>query len=410
MNGRIVIIGAGQGGLQAAESLRSAKYEGEILLLGDEKHLPYNRPPLSKAFLLGEATQDQLTIRQSAVFDKKNITLKTGVRVEQVDAKARTLTCETGEEIKYDKVIFATGSRARVPDIANVTASGVFCMRTLDDALQISSQMDEVENLVVVGGGFIGLEMAAVGRKLGKAVSVVEFADRLMARVVSAEVSEDFRKLHEANGCKVLLDSAAKEIVADNGHVTGLLLNNGDVIKADMVVLGVGVLPNQELAAQAGVECDGGIVIDNKGKTSDPDIYAIGDCSAQRLNDGSLRRLESVQNAVEMAKAAAHDIMGKDKPFQAAPWFWSDQYDVKLQMVGLSQGYDEIVSRGDKTSGSFSYFYFSKGKLIAIDSYNQSSDHMVGRKLLAGENSLTAQQGADVDFKLRDALLAQLKI
>lgn len=405
MSHPIVIIGAGQGGLQAAESLRSAKYDGEILLLGDENHAPYNRPPLSKAFLLGEASQDQLIIRQPAVFEKKRIDLKTGVRVKAIDREAKSLTFEDGKMQQYDKLIIATGSRARIPPIKNIEVPGVHSIRTLDDTLAIADQLHHVENLVVIGGGFIGLEMAAVARKLGKKVTVVEFADRLMARVVSPAVSDYYKSLHEAKGCDIRLNEGAKEIVVDQGKLWGVLLNSGEQLKADMVVLGVGVLPNQELAEQAGLECDGGILINNKGQTSDPHVYALGDCTAQRMKDGSLRRLESVQNAVEIAKAAANDIMGIDKPFIAAPWFWSDQYDVKLQMVGLSQGFDEMVLRGRVESGSFSYFYFSKGKLIAMDSFNQSADHMAGRKLLGGENSLTTAQASDLEFNLKDAMI-----
>jgi 3-phenylpropionate/trans-cinnamate dioxygenase ferredoxin reductase component len=404
MSRPIVIIGAGQGGLQAAESLRSAKFEGEILLLGDEKYLPYNRPPLSKAFLLGECERDQLTIRQAPVFEKKRITLETGVRVEKIDPVNHALMCNDGRTIGYEKLIIATGSRARSLPIANVDVEGVHCIRTLDDTLKIQAELETTKNLVVVGGGFIGLEMAAVARKLGKAVTVVEFADRLMARVVSSMISDYYKNMHESHGVDVRLNAQAGEIIAKDGRVQGVKLSDGEELPADMVVLGVGVLPNQELAHEAGLTCEGGIVIDHKGRTSDPDIYAIGDCTAQKLSDGSFLRLESVQNAVELAKAAANDIMGNDKPFVAAPWFWSDQYDVTLQMVGLSQGYDTAVLRGDLDSASFSYFYFKQGNLIAVDSLNQSSDHMAGRKLLGGTNSLTPEAAQDLSYNLRDAI------
>lgn len=404
MSRPIVIIGAGQGGLQAAESLRSAKFEGSILLLGDEKYLPYNRPPLSKAFLLRECERDQLTIRQAPVFEKKRITLETGVRVEKIDPGNHTLMCNDGRTIGYEKVIIATGSRARSLPIANVDVEGVHCIRTLDDTLKIQAELETTKNLVVVGGGFIGLEMAAVARKLGKVVTVVEFADRLMARVVSPMISDYYKNIHESHGVDVRLNAQAGEIIAKDGCVQGVKLSDGEELPADMVVLGVGVRPNQELAQEAGLICEGGIVIDHKGRTSDPDIYAIGDCTAQKLSDGSFLRLESVQNAVELAKAAANDIMGNDKPFVAAPWFWSDQYDVTLQMVGLSGGYDTAVLRGDLGSASFSYFYFKQGSLIAVDSLNQSSDHMAGRKLLGGANSLTPDTAQDLSYNLRDAI------
>lgn len=405
MTNPIVIIGAGQGGLQAAESLRTAKYDGEIILIGEEAHAPYNRPPLSKSFLLGECSQEQLIIRQPAVFDKKKITLKTEVRIEKIDATAQVLTCADGSSIEYKKLIIATGARARLAPITNVDAKGVHCIRTLDDALKIANEMENVEHLVVVGGGFIGLEMAAVAGKFGKKVSVVEYSERLMSRVVSPMVSAYYKDLHESNGVNVLLNSSVSGVVVEGDKVSAVKLQSGDELKAEMVVLGVGVSPNQELAQAAGVICDGGVVINNKGQTSDANIYAIGDCSAQKMADGSMLRLESVQNAVEMAKAAAGDIMGLDKPFVAAPWFWSDQYDVKMQMVGLSGGYDEVVVRGDVQSGSFSYVYFKDGELISIDSLNQSADHMAGRKLLAGNNSLTPKLAADMSFNLRDAVI-----
>jgi 3-phenylpropionate/trans-cinnamate dioxygenase ferredoxin reductase component len=404
MTAPVVIVGAGQGGLQAAESLRSGKYEGPILMLGEESHAPYNRPPLSKAFLLGEYTQEQLIIRQPAVFEKKDIQLRTGVQVTAIDASNKALTLDDGDIISYSKLILATGSRARIPPVDQVNAKGVHSLRSLDDTLAIAAQMGSVNNLIVVGGGFIGLEMAAVAIKLGKKVTVVEFADRLMSRVVSPMISEYFKTLHEKQGCEILLNAAVSEVVTESGKVTAVKLSNGKQLDADMVVLGVGVLPNQELAQNAGIECDGGVIIDSSGCTSDPDIYALGDCTAQKMPDGSLRRLESVQNAVEMAKAVAASIVGQAKPFEAAPWFWSDQYHVKLQMVGLSTAYDEAVMRGDESGDSFSWFYFRHGQLIAIDSINSPADHMAGRKLLNGQNNLTLKQAADVDFVLKEAL------
>ena len=405
MSAPVVIVGAGQGGLQAAESLRSGKYEGPIVILGEEDYAPYNRPPLSKAFLLGEYTQEQLIIRQPAVFEKKQIELRKGARATQVNAEDKTVTLEGGEVIEYSRLILATGSRARIPPIGNINAAGVHCLRTLDDTLAIAKEMDKVKNLVVVGGGFIGLEMAAVARKLGKQVTVVEFAERLMARVVSPMVSEYFLNLHQQQGCKILLNAAAAEVISDAGRVTALRLSDGSQLEADMVVLGVGVIPNQELAQSAGVECDAGVIVDSSGQTSIKDIYALGDCTAQRMPDGSLRRLESVQNAVEMAKSVAADILGMPKPFTAAPWFWSDQYHVKLQMVGLCAGYDEVVVRGDENSDSFSWYYFRNGRLIAIDSVNSAADHMAGRKLLNADNNLSAEQAADVDFNVKQALI-----
>ena len=404
----IVIVGAGQGGLQVAESLRISKYEGDIILLGEEPHIPYYRPPLSKAFLLGECTQEQLVIRKPILYEKRNIQLRTEVCVKKINTKSRKIYCTDNNkdvEIEYKKLVIATGSRARIPPITNVAAKGIHSIRTLDDTLAISEEIKSIKNVVIIGGGFIGLEMAAVARKLGKTVTVVEFADRLMARVVSPQISEYYKNLHEQHGCNIILNTGANEIVEDSsGHVASVILSTGITIPAEMVVLGVGVAPNQELAQDAGLDCDIGVIIDANGITSDPDIYALGDCTAQRLEDGSLRRLESVQNAVELAKSVAASIVGQEKPFVAAPWFWSEQYDIKMQMVGLSQGHDQLVLRGDDTTASFSYFYFKNKKLICIDSLNKPADHMIGRRLLSIDNNLTPEQAQDEGFSLKECL------
>ena len=403
----IVIVGAGQGGLQLAESLRREKFDGEILLIGDEAHAPYSRPPLSKGLLLGEMQAEQLGLRNPAALEKKNITLKTGSRVVSIDRQAHKLMLEDGSGQAYSKLGLATGSRARKLPIEGVDLEGVHCLRTLDDVFEIQKDLESAHRITIIGGGFIGLEMAAVARKLGKAVDVLETAERLMARVVSPQISEYFLKMHEHHGVDVRLNSMATALTGEAGRVTGVSLQDGSQIKTDLVVLGVGILPNVELAEQAGLECEHGIVVDTSGRTSDPDIVACGDCTAMRV-DGGLRRLESVQNAVEQAKAAAAALMGNEKPFNAAPWFWSDQYGIKLQMVGLSNGFDEVVERGSSKDESFSFFYFHQGKLIAIDSFNSPQDHMVGRKLLANADasSLTPEQAADLEFNLADAVVS----
>lgn len=405
MTARVVIVGAGQGGLQAAESLRSKKYQGEIVLCGDEAYAPYHRPPLSKGLLLGEMTQEQLTIRHDAVFKKKQIDLQLNCSVNSINPTVKSVSLANGKELAYEHLILATGALPRSLPFDTSKTKGVHSLRTLDDTLAIQASLENAQNLVVVGGGFIGLEMAAVARKLGKQVSIVEYADRLMARVVSPEVSKFYRQLHEDHGCQILLNTAVSDVQTnEQGQVVGVSLNNGDELPADVVVLGIGVLPNTALAEQAGLDCDQGVITDRSSRTSDPAIFAIGDCSVQRLEDGTMLRLESVQNAVEMAKACAEAITGEDKPFIAAPWFWSDQYDVKLQMVGISSGYDHIVLRGSVEEKKFSYFYFKNDHLLAIDSINCSADHMAGRKLLASENTLTPEQAADLDFELKIAL------
>lgn len=392
----VVIVGAGQGGLQVAESLRAEGYDGDVVLIGAEAHAPYHRPPLSKGLLLGEMSAAQLSIRQPAVFDKKRITLRTGTVVEAVDPSARQVVLAGGERLDYAAVVLATGARPRRLPVPGGERG--LCLRTLDDVEAIAARLPAARSVVVVGGGFIGLEMAAVARKLGKAVTVVEAADRLMARVVAPPLSEHYRALHEAHGCDILLGAAVTAL--EDGAV---VLGDGRRLPADLVVLGIGVEPETALAETAGAECDRGVMIDGCGRTSVADLYAIGDCAARRLPDGSSQRLESVQNAVELGKACAAAIAGHDKPFTAAPWFWSDQYDAKLQMVGLSAGYDTVVTRGG--GAAVSWFYFRDGHLIAIDSINRAADHMAGRKLLGGPNSLTPQQAADDAFALKDALV-----
>lgn len=404
MSGRVVIVGAGQGGLQAAESLRAKGFEGEILLLGDEPHAPYNRPPLSKGLLLGEVEREQLTIRQPAALEKKRISLRTGAAVTALDLGARRVVLRDGEAIAYDALVLATGSRPRRLPVPGGDAHGVHCLRSLDDTLAIADDLAAARDVVVIGGGFIGLEMAAVARKLGKAVRVIECADRLMARVVSPQISAFYKDLHERHGVEIVLNAAVSEILAEDGRVSGVKVRDGREFLADMVVLGIGVEPNTGLAEAAGIACERGVIVDACGRTSAPDVYAIGDCAAQRLADGGLRRLESVQNAVELGKAAAAAIMGREEPFTAAPWFWSDQYDVKLQMVGLSAGHDQAVTRGQGGEDGLSWFYFRNGRLLAIDSLNRPADHMAGRRLLSGENTLTPEQAADEDFPLKDAL------
>jgi 3-phenylpropionate/trans-cinnamate dioxygenase ferredoxin reductase subunit len=399
----IVIVGAGQGGLQLAESLRKEKYDGDILLIGEESHVPYSRPPLSKGLLLGEMEPAQLSLRNPKALEKKRITLWTDTRVTAIDPAAHEVTLADGRVQSYTKLALAMGSRARDLPIEGCDLAGVHRLRTLDDTLAIQAELASAKHLTVIGGGFIGLEMAAVARKLGAEVVVLEAAERLMARVVSAKVSDYFLRLHQGQGVDLRLNRQAKAISGNDGRVNQVVLDGGERLSTDLVVLGVGIIPNAELAEAAGLSCDNGIVVDACGRTSDPDIVACGDCTVTRV-DGAMRRLESVQNAVEQGKAAAAALMGREKPFSAAPWFWSDQYHVKLQMVGISTGYDEMVVRGSVEEDAFSFCYFKDGKLIAIDSVNAPTDHMLGRKLVADpEVRITPEQAADTSFDLSQA-------
>ena len=404
MDDPIVIVGAGQGGLQLAESLRKEKYDGDILLIGDEAHAPYTRPPLSKALLLGEMSIEQLTLRNPQALEKKRIDLMTSTRVTAIDRTSRRLHFADGRVQGYAKLALATGSRARELPIEGVQLDGVHRLRTLDDVLAIQEALSCARRVTVIGGGFIGLEMAAVARKLGKEVVVLEAEDRLMARVVAPPVSDFFLALHRQQGVDMRLNAKAQAFTGSEGRVTHVALQDGERLETDLVVLGVGIVPNAELAEAAGLACDRGIVVDACGRTADPHIVACGDCTAT-LSDGGLRRLESVQNAVEQAKAAAAALMGLEKPFAAAPWFWSDQFHIKLQMVGISTGYDRMVVRGGMADEAFSVCYFKQGTLIAVDSFNSPSDHMVGRRLVGNPVvRITPEQAADKTFNLNSAL------
>jgi len=394
----IVIIGAGQAGLQTAEALRAEGWQGDLILLGEEPHAPYHRPPLSKAYLMGESSAEQLTMRAPEALSRKAIEIRIGCRVNRIDCVERVVHLDQGDRLAYHRLVLATGARAR--QLPGADWQGVFQLRTLEDCTRIGEAMATAHHIAVIGGGFIGLEFAAVARKKGKSVTVIEAANRLMARAVSAEVSEIYARLHTERGVVLRLGSGVAGFTSTNGRVSGITLSDGHNVSADLVLMGIGILPNQELAEAAGISCASGIIIDSCGRTSDPFVFACGDCTATRLENGDFRWLESVQNAIEQAKSCAASIMNRERPFTAAPWFWSDQYDVKLQMVGTSQGHDHSVIRGDTNAYKCSIFYFAGERLIGIDSLNRPQDHMAGRRLLDEGMGLTPQQAADESFLL----------
>jgi 3-phenylpropionate/trans-cinnamate dioxygenase ferredoxin reductase subunit len=406
MSGGMVIIGAGLAGLTVAETLRAEGYEGLVTMLGDEPYGPYHRPPLSKGYLLGETQEAQLTMRADALLAKKNITLKVGAGGTAIDRAAKQLTLADGSKLDYDGLALCTGSRLRPLPLAGADAKGVFGLRSLDDSKAIAAALETAQNVVVIGGGFIGLEVAAAARKKGKAVTVLEAADRLMARVVAPLISQFYLDLHTGHGVQVVLGAMVSELVTRDGHIAAVTTKDGREFAADLLVVGIGILPNQELAQATGIECNGGIVVDACSRTSDPAIVAAGDNTARRLADGSFRRLESVQNASEQAKSAAFALLGKEREFNATPWFWSDQYDIKLQMVGLTAGFDQVVTRGDPETKKFSAFYYRAGRLIAVDSLNQPAEHMTARKLFEKAISPSAEQVTDASFGLNSLLSA----
>jgi len=396
----IIIVGAGQAGLQTAESLRSEGYTGSLTMIGDEPCTPYHRPPLSKAYLLGEFTAAQLTIRTAEALAKKGIELRAGIMVGAIDRAANRLRLTNGDELDYASLCLATGARPRPLPLPGADLEGVFPLRTLADTQAIAARLPSASHVVVIGGGFIGLEFAAVARKLGKAVVVLEAAPRLMPRAVTPVMSDFFRDLHVAHGVDIELGAAVSALIGDQGKVVAVRTADHREFPADLVLVGIGILANTELAQQSGLECQQGIVVDACSRTADPHIVAAGDCTARRLADGTLLRLESVQNAVEQGKSAAAALLGKERPFSTNPWFWSDQYDIKLQMVGLAAGCDRTVLRGDMGKRKFSAFHYRGQKLIAVDSINSPEDHMPARKLLDLALSPAPDEVADLSRPL----------
>jgi len=395
----MIVVGAGQGGLQVAESLRAEGWDGPLTLIGEEPQAPYHRPPLSKAMLTGAMDEAQIAIRGPEFFEKHGIDLFTGERVTGIDRAARRVTLSDGRTLPYRGLALATGAHGRPLPVPGADLESVLGLRTLGDARRLRAALEGAERVVVIGGGFIGLEVAAVARKLGREVTVLEAADRLLARSATPFLAEVFAGLHRAHGVTVHLGAKVVELEGRDGRVAAVRTADGGRHPADVVVVGIGIIPNAELAAASGLACDGGVVVDDCGRTDDPAIVAVGDCTVRRGAQGVLR-LESVQNAVEMGKSAAAALLGRERPFTAAPWFWSDQYDVKLQIAGLSAGYDQVVLRGEPAERRSSAFYFRDGALLAIDSLNRPQDHMLGRKLLDRKVPLTPEQAADPAFPL----------
>ena len=400
----MLILGAGLAGLTVAETLRAEGYAGPITLAGDEPLGPYHRPPLSKGYLLGDTQEAQLVMRAPELLAKKDITLKVDASATAIDTAARQVRFADGATLPYEGLALCTGSRLRPLPLAGADARGVFGLRSLADSKAIGAALAAAENVVVIGGGFIGLEVAAAARKKGKSVTVLEAADRLMARVVAPLISQCYLDLHAAHGTSVVLGALVAELVVRDGAIAAVRTKDGREFPADLLVVGIGILPNQELALAAGLACEAGIVVDGFSRTSRPEIVAAGDCTARRMPDGSLRRLESVQNATEQAKSAAFALLGKAREFTAAPWFWSDQYDVKLQIAGLATGFDTVVTRGDPATRKFSAFYYQGSRLLAVDSLNQPAEHMAARKLLDQGISPAPAQAADTGFPLNSLL------
>ena len=390
-----VIIGGGHAAPEAVVALRQKGWQGDITIISDEPHLPYQRPPLSKAYFSGDISADNMPIKKQVVFDKTNTQLRLGRRATSIDRQEQLVTLDNGDTIAYSKLIIATGTRARKLPIPGANLPCVHYLRTLDDVTQIRQQVAKDTRLLIVGAGYIGLELAASANKLGAKVTVLETVDRVLARVTCEAMSTFYQDLHRAAGVDIRLNSGVKAFERQ-GNAYQALLADDTTIDFDCVVVGIGVLPNVEIAQEAGLACDNGIIVDEFTQTADSNIYAVGDCS-NHPNELYQRRLrlESVPNANDQAKAAAASICDKPKAYTSLPWFWSDQYDVKLQTAGLSQGYTETVVRGNVAAKEFCIFYLKDDVLIALDAINSPADFMKAKQLIPQQATFDKQRLAD---------------
>jgi 3-phenylpropionate/trans-cinnamate dioxygenase ferredoxin reductase subunit len=398
----VVIAGAGHAAGQAVASLKQHKFEGRIVMIGDEPYLPYQRPPLSKKFLAGEMPAERLYFKPESFYADDNIELRLDTRIESIDRNAHQLKTAAGDHIDYGKLILALGARVRTVPVPGSDLDAVLFLRSIADVHRIRAAIAPGKHIVIVGAGYIGLEVAAVCRQLGLEVTVIEMADRVMSRVVSPQVSEFYQQQHLSRGVDLRL-STGLESFQGEGHLTAVTTTGGRSIPADLAVVGVGILPNTEIAEVAGLAIDNGIVVDDRCQTEDPDIYAIGDCTSHPNSIyGRRLRLESVHNALEQAKTAASNVCGIEARYSQVPWFWSDQYDIKLQIAGLSEGYDQTVLRGDTATASFACFYLKNGILIAVDAINSPREFIQSKALIANHAEVDPLQLADENIALRD--------
>ncbi|HEY2675579.1 MAG TPA: FAD-dependent oxidoreductase [Steroidobacteraceae bacterium] len=400
----MVIIGGGQAGAQAVDTLRREGFRGRLVLIGEEEMLPYQRPPLSKKFLSGELELDRLLFRHRAFYDEHSIELKLGVRATGIAAGARRVTLSSGEEIAYDRLLLCLGSVPRLLSCPGSDLPGIHYLRAVADVAAIQQGLTPGARVVIVGGGYIGLETAATARHLGCAVTVLEMADRVMNRVVASNVSEYFAHEHRTQGVKVVCNSRVVRLEG-SGRVQHVICADGSTYEADLLIVGVGVVANSRLAEDAGLKCDNGIVVDECCRTSDPAILAAGDCTNYFAPRYQVRvRLESVDNAFEQSKVAALNMLGRDATYDRVPWFWSDQFDNKLLIVGISQGHDQVLTRGDPATRSFSVCYIKGGELLAVEAINHSKDYMAGRKLIAERLRPNLDKLADPQVNIKDAV------
>ncbi|MBU2166344.1 MAG: FAD-dependent oxidoreductase [Alphaproteobacteria bacterium] len=401
---RIVIVGAGHAGGSAAALLRQYGFDGEVVLIGEEPVAPYQRPPLSKALLKGEGQEEDLLLRPADFYVEQNIELRLGQTVTAIDRAGKTVVLADGETVAYDTLILATGSTARKLAVPGADLPGVLELRTLADARKLRAAITPGARLAVVGGGYVGLEVAASARALGAEVVVIEREARLLARVASEVLADFMHDAHTRQGVTLL---TGRTVVAfqpgEDGSVAGVTLDDGQSLPADLAIVGVGGVACEGLGAAAGLSCDGGVVVDETARTSDPDIYALGDMTRRPVpvHDGRVVRLESVPNALEQAKQAAAAITGRNPPPPEVPWFWSDQYDLKLQMAGLSDGADRKVVRGDPTGPGFAVFHLAGDRLLCVEAVNAPAEFMGGRLLIAKATPVDAEKLADPSVSMK---------
>jgi len=401
MKNGVVIVGAGHAGGMMAISLRQQKYQGSITLIGEEEFLPYQRPALSKGFLAGETEEKSLYLKSQDYFDKNNIRIIRNHKIVDIDRNNKTVILEDRKKIEYEKLVIATGS---VVNKLNTSSreTGFYYLRTIGDSLKIRERLRNKNKMAIIGAGYIGLEIASIAIKKDLEVIVLELENEVMSRVVSSEVSNFLQNKHQSEGVEFKLNTSVTDI-EDQGKQKRIVCSDGSVLSTDLVVIGVGSKPNIELARSSGLECDNGIIVDDNGQTSDDHIFAVGDCSnhpniilKQRL------RLESVQNAVEQAKSVASGIAGNHKPYNKVPWFWSDQYNIKLQIAGISQHHDCRVIRGSPEEEKFAVFYQKDKCLVAVDAINNPKEFLMGKKLIERKTEIPLELLQDVGFDLRE--------
>lgn len=405
MTNRIVIAGAGHAAGQLVSSLKQREFDGEIILIGDEPYLPYQRPPLSKKFLSGELSFERLYVKPANFFEDSNIELRLETSVSAIQCSEQCVQTTDGDDVSYDSLVLSLGARVRRLAINGSELSGIHYLRNIADVNGIRRDIGKKKNVVIVGAGYIGLEVAAVLRQLDLNVTVIEMADRVMSRVVSPEISDFYQLEHVNHGVNLRLSTGITAFHGDTS-VTAVETDDGELIPADMVVVGVGIVPNDELADQAGLDVDNGIVVDEHCRTSDPRVYAVGDCTTHpNPIYGRRLRLESVHNALEQAKTAAANLCGVETKYSDVPWFWSDQYDLKLQIAGLSAGFDEVVIRGEPATRSFACFYLKEKRLIATDAVNSPKEFVQSKALIRAQIPVDPATLRNTDVELKKLLV-----